>query len=206
MRRGLPIAVVLAAPIVCLWPAVTGRLLLASYDGLWMFLPLRVVVRDQLVAGELPLWNAWIFSGFPLLGAMVAGVVNPLNALFLLLPPEIAANATVLASLAVAGLATYGYARHIGCSRVAACFSGVTFVLSGPLVARLGNTPVLQGTVWLPLMALAVERVRQQPSARAVALGAVAVALALLVGHPQMPAYALATVAVYAAARGLTVA
>ena len=44
-----------------------GRVLAPPGDGVLYYYPMRVHVAEVLRQGDLPLWNPYVFSGFPLL-------------------------------------------------------------------------------------------------------------------------------------------
>jgi len=67
------------APFIYFFPAVRGQLVLCPDDGWLTNLPLRMTVAREVLGAHLPLWNPYIFSGFPLLGSAQAGILLPLN-------------------------------------------------------------------------------------------------------------------------------
>jgi hypothetical protein len=190
-------------PAAFLWRGVLGQLLLVEADGLAIFLPMRRLFAAQVAAGTPPLWNPNVFGGAPFFGAMQTGMLFPFTWLFLLLPPLAAMNGAILALHVCAALATYGYARAIGCARPAAAFAGAAFGTGGYLLAHGTNVAYAQGIASLPLLLIALERMRWRRRARDIAVGVAAVALGIFAGHPQAPAYTLMVGALYAAYFGL---
>ena len=199
LRSWLPPVFLLCLPFLYFWRGTIGDLLLAEGDGQIVFLPMRAIFGRQLAAGHLPLWNPWVFSGIPFLGAMQTGMLYPTTWLFAVLPPTWAMNLLVIAIYACTALCTYAYTRGVGCSRFASVFAAVTFAFCGFCVVRIGSIPLLQGVAWLPLLLLALDRLRHRVRFRFVALGSIAAALAILTGHPQVPAYSLMVAVLYAA-------
>ena len=53
-----------------------------TVDVLTYTLPLRQLVSGLIRSFELPLWNNYIFSGFPLLANPQTGIFYPLNIIF----------------------------------------------------------------------------------------------------------------------------
>jgi len=149
--------------------------------------------------GQLPLWNPFVFSGFPFLAAVQNGVLYPGTWLFVLFPPAMAMNLLVITSHALAAMFTYAYSRAIGCTQFAATFSALTFAFGGFMVARLAHTTMVQGAAWLPLLLLCLERIRHSAKFRYVAGGAAATSLQILGGHPQIPTYILMVALFYIA-------
>jgi hypothetical protein len=59
-----------------------------SPDILFLFLPNASFPREQLLRGELPLWNPLLLAGHPFLAELQTQVLYPPSLLFLLAPPE----------------------------------------------------------------------------------------------------------------------
>src|SRR6266568_4662960 len=101
-----------------------------------LLLALLVEVWRAYARGDLPSWNPGAFSGTPLLAAYRPGGFYPPMPVLALLPPFLAFQLLVLASLAAAGMLTYTYLRRIGAGRVGAYASGLMFALGPCLVAH----------------------------------------------------------------------
>jgi hypothetical protein len=182
--RDLLLILLLAlAPVLAYSPAWHEGRLLAPGDGAALHLPLRSEAWRALLRGELPSWNASIFSGTPLLAAYRPGVFHPLMAALAPLQPFVAFQLLVLASLALTGPLTFLYARWVGAEAVGALVAGVAFALGPYLVNHLGDTPTVVAAPALPLVLLALERhLRRGGATIAVAL---ALALLVLAGSPE---------------------
>jgi hypothetical protein len=190
-------ALLVVLPFVWFWRATTGEVLLAANDALAIFFPMRRMFAEQIAAGVWPLWNPRVFGGMPFFAAMQTSMLYPPTWLFLVLPPVAAMNLLVIGHFAGTALAVYGYARTIGCRPAAAGFSGLVFAFGGFVSAHMGNLPLFQGLPWMPVLLIALERLRHRARLRDGLLGTAAVALALLTGHPHIPAYTLMVAALY---------
>jgi hypothetical protein len=62
---GAALLTTLLLPVAFLWPAATGRALLAHQDICFFFEPAMALLRDALRHGRLPLWSPYIFGGYP---------------------------------------------------------------------------------------------------------------------------------------------
>jgi hypothetical protein len=82
-RRVLPAAIIVVAPLLLFWDATLGRVLLAPGDAISVLVPNRLLVASFLRAGEWPLWNPFVFSGFPMLAVSQMSVMHPGAALVL---------------------------------------------------------------------------------------------------------------------------
>lgn len=205
----LPAAAQLAALIVValalLYPApFTSNLLPASWAGSdlgfshWPFALL--IQRTFAQNARLPLWNPYFGGGQPL-GA------NPLAALFY--PPTQLVHflslrdyflVLLLGHLVLAGLGTLLLARRVsGLPRLPALVAAVSYMATPRLIAHLGagHVTLIQTVAWYPWLALGCWATVRDPRRWGAAF-ALAIALTLLAGHPQMAYYGLLMTAVLA--------
>jgi Bacterial membrane protein YfhO len=160
--------------------------------------PLRVAVANLLHAGYLPLWNPYIFCGMPLFGAAQAGVLFPLNWFYLAFSAPVATNLMMLSTYAVAALGAYLYARRSGASIAGAVATSLVWQWSAFMVAKVGQTNVVQTAALLPWVLWAIDGYGMSGKrARGVLLAAL-VALQVFAGHQQTFAYSFLLAVAYA--------
>lgn len=176
---------------------IRGRLI-APNDGYTQNLPLRVLAARALRSGDLPLWNPFSFSGFPLLAEAQVATLYPPNLLFVLLPAALANNLLVVASFSVAALGAFLFARHLVGDLVGAIVAGLAFGLCGFFFGHVGHQNMIASVAWLPWVLLAYERLRDRPTPLRLAVAGLALAASLLAGHPQMFFLVILILGVYA--------
>ena len=222
-------------PLLFFWRLVTpnpaDRLQISPGDFTEQYFPLRAFTAQQWVRGDVPLWNPYLFGGQPALADIQAGALYPPHLLESLLLgwggpllgldmgfPLWALDWQVILHFAIAGVGTFGFARHAsrryGAGIRAARFGGFIAALVFSYGGYLTGFPVQQITIlavsaWLPWvlwgLSSALSASARQPgtgvsvassflsslraAARPVALTALAFALALLAGHPQTVLY-----------------
>lgn len=192
-----PLAVV-AAPLVVFAPALARQVLLAPADGFATHLPWQVLANSMWRRGVVPAWNPFTFSGTPFLASGQAGVFFPLNLAGVVLPPAIAYNLSVVLSFVVAGLGAWLLARRLVGDPVGATVAGLSFGLGGFMFGHVGHQSMIQTAAWLPWILYGFEVLRTRVTPRRVLAAALPVCLALLAGHTQMFALAIAVLALYA--------
>ena len=156
----------------------------------------------------LPGWYPHEFMGSPFAANLQSFPWIPTRLMVLPLDPDVAFGAGVALAAALAALFTYLFCRGAGLSQIGAMAAGWTFACAGYFTSRVlaGHLPLLEAYPALPLLlwlagrALSPDRAYRQT--RDLAALAVASACVALAGHPQIPAYALATALLYAIARG----
>jgi hypothetical protein len=181
-----------AACVVVFAPFLAAARVLAPGDGRVLSLPHYSVERT--------LWTPHIFCGFPAAADPQTFTYYPPAALLAWIPDSF--NLFVLSAYVLAACFTCGYVHLLTGSRTAGVLGGVVYALSGFGIARLGHTNILHSACWLPLNLWALESLRHRTTAGGIAVGAAAIALSLLGGHPQIPLYVLALGATYVLALG----
>src|SRR5581483_2898617 len=183
------VAALFFLPLIYFYPAVIGKVALAPGDVWISNLGVRVLLGRMLAAGQLPLWNPYIFGGMPLLANVYTGALYPPNWIFAVFSPAVALNALMISTCHLALVGMYLYARRIGLERLSALVAGIVFTFSGFSIAHLDHIHRLTAVVWLPWIMLAIEELYQKASWRWIVLGAVFIALQLFAGDPQMTLY-----------------
>jgi membrane protein YfhO len=188
-------------PFALFWRVTVFQRVFAEGDLYSYNYPLLLTMARQWAAGELPLWNPYIFGGTPLHANMQAGAFYPPNVLLLVLPAWRAYQYTILLHYSLAGLFTFVFLRALSLSRTAALMGSVVFMLGGFAMGTLGHVSTLRAYPWLPLILFALEKWTRTLDRRYVALGGAAIGLMLLAGHPQIPLYSLLVGVAYACGR-----
>jgi hypothetical protein len=135
-----------------------------------------VVHRSILADGEVPLWNAMLLGGTPLVGDPLSGLYYPPLWLAAVVPEPWTFNLILYLHLALAGLGVYTLARAEGGSRAAALLAGFAFCGSAKLVAHIaaGHLTLICAVAWTPWLFLAARRARQTGVRQAALAGALA--------------------------------
>jgi hypothetical protein len=195
---GVAATMVSLLPFLYFFPATCGRLVLSPDDGVIFNVPLRVAVANLLHAGHLPLWNPYIFSGMPLFGAAQAGVLFPLNWFYLIFSAPLATNLMMLSAYSLAALGAYLYARRSGASIAGALVTSLVWQWSAFMVAKVGQTNVIQTAALLPWVLWAIDGYGMSGKRARGLLLAGLLALQVLAGHHQTFVYSFLLAVAYA--------
>lgn len=160
-----------------------------QWDALAQYYPWRFFAAQQLQAGQIPLWNPHQFAGAPFVANGQSAVFYPLNFPFWIMDVARAFGVSAWLHSLLATFATYFLAQRWKLSCAASLWASVGFGFCGYLAFWV-SLPTLSNTAsWLPLSILLFERTLDAPSenvARRCAVLALAIACALLAGHPQI--------------------
>ncbi len=177
-----------------------GPGVIAGFDLVNYFYPLKTYAARRLAAGDIPLWNPDLFLGSPFLANIQNGVLYPPNLLFSWLSFPDALLANTVGHFWWGAFGMYLLVRlGWGCSRVAALLAGGVFAGSGFLGAHVGHLNQVQAAVWLPWLLLALERATAG-SVGWLVVGGWLLALQLLAGHTQEVYYSLLTMGIWSVA------
>ena len=159
----------------------------------------------------IPLWNPYVYGGYPYVGDVQSGVYYPLNWPFFLLGTI---RYATLEGLSIwhmwwAGIGTYMLVRALRPDgrpprRVAAVLAGTVFALSDVFLVHFGNENLNAAISWLPWILWAATAVHEHGRRWGYPASALFLGLSLLAGHPQMALYAGLTLAAYIILEGLT--
>jgi uncharacterized membrane protein YfhO len=188
------ISLVLFSPLI-----FTGR---PMYWGavFLQFTPWRVEAFNQILAGQLPLWNSLNGMGAPLAANYQSALFYPPT--WLLLPFYILGGAgglamgetwSVVVHLIWSGIGMVFLVRQLGSGRFSQAIAALAFSLSGYLVTRATFLSINATVAWLPWVILAAERLtgEHKPGIKATLVSALVIGMLLLAGHAQTAFYTL---------------
>ena len=202
-RQAVAIAVLLALPLLCFFQAARQRGVFFVHDIQFYFYPIHKSAAALVKHGELPLWNPYAYGGMPLLGDIQTALLYPPNWLFFILPAETAFSYAVLLQFCLAGLGMYLFLRGLQLGAASSFQGAVAFMFCGFMTARVVHLSILGATALIPWVFLCSQRALRGGRALWKAAAAVAVALQVFSGHPQVPIYTAGALALFALVQGL---
>ena len=164
--------------------------------------PRRVIAREMVRAGSLPLWNPYYLSGTPFLATEVlAGLFYPPNVIYYLMDPLRAFGLSAGLHLFLAGLFMYLYLRSISLDRVSALVGAVTFELSGYFLINLMWLSRVFTAAWAPLLFFSFEEYWKEKKLGYIFLLAFGLGMSILAGMPAVAVFVVFALGLYASFR-----
>ncbi len=182
--------------------ALLGDLVLENY--VWQ----RFIVRT-VRAGQLPLWDPFIFAGHPFLANGQHAALYPLSLVFHLFSLPRAYGIFITLQLGLAGVGMYLLSRVLRANRLGAVLAGITFQFSGFMIVSAVHPMIVAAASWLPLQLALIELTvrrtaffkRERTMLPWALLGAMTVGLQVLAGHAEVTYFSLLVMGAFAAWR-----
>jgi len=164
---------------------------------------------ESIRAGELPLWNPYLFTGVPFLAAGQHSGLYPFSIIYYLFPLSRAYGLFTVSQFFMAGLFMYLFLRVLGLRRLGAAFGALVYELCLFMVVSTVFQMIIAAAAWLPLILTCLELIaRQQPALGGrpatvpwLVLGAFALGFQILAGHVEITYYTLMVSGAYSAWR-----
>lgn len=207
MRKNRTLIYLTALTIIAL--AFTYRIVLfqsflayGNSDNALAIYPIKVLISEILKSGQIPLWNPYIWCGFPLLAEPHTSAFYPPNlALYLSLNPAVAFNLTFTLHILIAMTSMYWCARKFDLSKEASFFSSVVFGLSDTFAATYGNLAALSSFAWIPLIIGATEILVKTRNMNYSILIGTGITFQVLSGFPQSGFVSFVSLLIYVSLR-----
>ena len=197
------------------WRALRHALIVISAFALlfiWLF-GRPIVERAYLVESDLfdsflprflatfSPWSSFEYAGYLYAASSDDFPFYPLHVIFRHLIGSW--NGFIISAYVIAAAGTYAYVYSLTKSRLASACAGLAYALSEAMMERIAHINIVHASAWVPVIMLAVDRLRGTHQARWIAVGAFAAGSAFLIGHPQAPLYACTVAALYALVGGI---
>ncbi len=186
-RAPLLVTILLLILLTFAWApdAALGEGIFWAHDLRHHHLPWRAWAASEWLQGRVPWWAPGVANGFPLLADGQAGILYPPTMLlFMVLPPTLAMNASVLLHTLLAALGAWLLARAHKLGPEASLVAAIAFGFSGFLASHTVYLGMQNAVAWLPWVLWAIV-------ARRPAWIGLAIYLMTTAGHPQAAAFGL---------------
>jgi hypothetical protein len=170
-----------------------------GFDNIRQFFPNRVMLKNAISSGIVPLWNPYIYSGAPFMAAFDTAVWYPFSLVASLLPAVDGWNFLVIIQPIASIVFMYLFLKSMKFRPAIAAYGAFAYALCGWMVVYWQESLVLEHSyLWLPLALYASNLLWER---KAEALGFLLLVMALTFsvfgGFLQMSIYVYAVVIVW---------
>ncbi len=164
--------------------------------------PFRSFIAGSYAQGNVPLWNPYVFSGYPFVGDIASAILYPFNIALSLFAHNGALKFKYVEyqgifHIFLAGLFMYCLMRSFKLDRLPSCISAFVFMFSGFLIAHMGHLGMVNGAVWLPLVFLFLNKALQEKRTIWSIPSGLFLAFSISAGHPQVPLLIIFAIGLY---------
>lgn len=114
---------------------------------------------SQFKEGQLPLWNPYNFSGYPLLANFQSGVFYPINLAMFILPFEYGWTVLIMSQPILGFIFMFFYLRNLKVSKLSSMIGSIAFSFSGFFVSWMEWGNIVSTALWLPLILLSIDKI-----------------------------------------------
>jgi len=146
----------------------------------------------ELKRGNFPLWNPYLFSGYPLFANGQNGFLNPFKILFhFLLPPHRARELFLFVHLFLTGFFTFTFLRGMGLTFFPSLIGGFIWSYNSFNMTLFQHEYVYSIAPYIPLLFLSYERALKESNFLWRGIGGISFALIILGKHLNYSFYGL---------------
>ena len=201
----LAVAMLALAALVIGWPWLSGRVTI-PWDAKAHFQPQIQFLANSLAGGQSPFWAPFVFSGHPQVADPQSMIFSPpflMLALVDAAPSSWAVDATVLAMVALGGVALMLFFRDQGWHWAGGLIAALAFSYGASMAWRIQHTGQVLSLAYLPMALVCLDRALARSSILyGVAAGIVAAIIML--GRDQVALLAIYLLAAFALWRVLS--
>jgi hypothetical protein len=152
--------------LVCFQPLLWGHATI-KWDAFRLWLPWKHFIVEELLNGQLPLWNPFMNNGFPQHGDTmtwypISWIIGFIHGGYNLS----ALNTEYLFHLFTAGFGFYTFSARFNDSKRVRFFLGLSYMLSGLMIGNAQHMAWIISAAWLPWYFLSLAELVEQVSLR----------------------------------------
>ena len=186
----LGVGVLVVMLLAFFWQALLLGRSFYVYDLSMAYLPVQLENARLRAQGQFPLWNRYLFCGYPINAESESGGLYPPALVFNLpLSPERAYTVYIAFHYVLAFGSMLLLGKYMGLGAVARAAAAMVLTFGGTFVAQTVNLPLVTTFAWVPLILALQLRALQRGTYGPAVLAGVCLGVQLLGAHPQMVFY-----------------
>lgn len=160
-------------------------------DNFHLNAPLKHLFKQEIKAGNFPLWNPYIFIGMPYFADLNLGTLYPLNILYFLFTVEYALTLKSIIDIFLIAMFSYLFFRTFKFTKRSCLLGSIVFAFSGEIFVYINNITILNVIVFIPLIIFLARKIILENKLRFLFFLFIAQAIQLFSGHPQVSYYTM---------------
>lgn len=123
-------------------------------DAVSIFYPLKSLSSEIVKSGDSPLWNPYMFGGYPLFTNPTLGLFFPTSIFYLFLSGPVAWTLQTMSQPLLAAIFTYLLLRHLKLPKLASFFGGTVYGFGGFTILWMQWNSIATTSLFLPILIL----------------------------------------------------
>jgi hypothetical protein len=166
-------------------------------DSFSQFFVWKKIISDSYKNLELPLWNPYSYSGYPLMANFHSGALYFLNIVFLFFNFNFGWNLFIYLGFVLSAISMYLFMKSNGYSNRASIISAISYSLSGFSISWSQFATAGHSMIWIPVVLLLINLYFEKRNKNYLVLISIVFFVLNTVGHLQMSIYAYLLSSVY---------
>lgn len=157
-------------------------------DAVSLYYPFKAQVADLVRKGELPLWNPYMFGGYPLFANVQVGSLFPTMIFYLIFSSHIAWTLQVMSQPVLAAFFMYLLLRHLNINKLSSIFGGIIYGFGGATILWIQWNTQATTSLFLPILILLEDKYLITKKIKWGAILSIFICLQILAGYlPVIP-------------------
>ncbi|TSC88604.1 MAG: Uncharacterized protein G01um10147_100 [Microgenomates group bacterium Gr01-1014_7] len=152
-------------------------------DSVSLFYPAKALAAEFEKKGEFPLWNPYMFGGYPLFASVSFGLLFPTMIFYLIFQAPIAWTLQTMSQSILASFFMYLLLRHLKLDKIASVFGSIAFGFGGFSILWLQWNTQATTALFLPILILLMDKYLISKKLRWGALFSIFLALQIFAGY-----------------------
>ncbi len=127
-------------------------------DAVSLFYPPKTLAVNLIKKGELPLWNAYMFGGYPLLAGAQFGLLFPTMIFYLIFQAPVAWTLQTMSQPILACFFMYLLLRHLRLDKLPSIFGSIGFGFGGFTILWMQWNTQAATALFLPILILLLDK------------------------------------------------
>jgi hypothetical protein len=153
--------------------------------------PQRLIAIEQMKEGKLPLWNPYMFSGYPLMAAFQTAAFYPLNVLYFILPFVSAWSLQVILQPILSGIFAYLFLKNLKLDKLSSLFGAIIYSYSGFNLFFLEFNVHAHVASYIPIFLLLIDKYLVKNKILYLVILSFTLAIQIFAGYPQLTFFTL---------------
>lgn len=166
-------------------------------DAVSLFYPPKTLASDLVKKGELPLWNPYMFGGYPLFASAQFGLLFPTIIFYLIFQTPVAWTLQTMSQPILACFFMYMLLRHLNLDKLPSIFGSISFGFGGFTILWMQWNTQATTALFLPILILLMDKYLISKNIKWGALFSIFLTFQIIAGYLPVLPFTLFSLAIW---------